>query len=168
MLSNSITVKSLNPALGAEVKGVDFRLPLTPEVVSQIHNAWMEYQVLVFPFQPISDKQHVAVTRYFGEPEVFHQNIIKSKFVKEIFRVSNTDENGNLMPPSDPIQQQLSSAKKWHTDSSYRAVPAMGSLLRGIEVSRTGGLTCFTNMYKVYDALSPKVRDLVDGKKCRH
>ena len=66
MLSNSITVKSLNPALGAEVKGVDFRLPLTPEVVSQIHNAWMEYQVLVFPSQPISDKQHVAVTRYFG------------------------------------------------------------------------------------------------------
>ena len=168
MLSNSITVKSLNPALGAEVKGVDFRLPLTPEIVSQIHNAWMEYQVLVFPCQPISDKQHVAVTKYFGEPEVFHQNIIKSKFVKEIFRVSNTDENGNLMPPSDPIQQQLSSAKKWHTDSSYRAVPAMGSLLHGIEVSRTGGLTCFANMYKVYEALSPKMRDLVDGKKCRH
>ena len=56
MLSNRITVKSLNPALGAEVKGVDVRLPLTPEVVSQIHSAWMEYQVLVFPCQPISDK----------------------------------------------------------------------------------------------------------------
>ena len=49
MVSKSITVKNLNPALGAEVKGVDFRLPLTSEVVSQIHNAWMEYQVLVFP-----------------------------------------------------------------------------------------------------------------------
>ena len=111
MVSNSIIVESLNPALGAKVKGVDFRSPLTPEVVSQIHNAWMEYQVLVFPSQSISDEQHVAVTKYFGEPEVFHQNIIKSKFVNEIFRVSNTDENGNLMPPSDPIQQQLSSAK---------------------------------------------------------
>ena len=104
MVSKSITVKSLDPALGAEVKGVDFRLPLAPEDASQIHNAWMENQVLVFPCQPISDKQHVAVTRYFGELEVFHQNIIKSKFVKEIFRVSNTDENDILMPPSDPIQ----------------------------------------------------------------
>tara|TARA_B100000676_G_scaffold296980_1_gene337990 strand:- start:221 stop:1096 length:876 start_codon:yes stop_codon:yes gene_type:complete len=168
MVSNSIIVESLNPALGAKVKGVDFRSPLTPEVVSQIHNAWMEYQVLVFPSQSISDEQHVAVTKYFGEPEVFHQNIIKSKFVNEIFRVSNTDENGNLMLPSDPIQQQLSSAKKWHTDSSYRKVPAMGSLLHGIEVSRTGGLTCFTNMYAVYEALSSKMRDIVNGKKCRH
>ena len=104
MVSKSITVKSLDPALGAEVKGVDFRLPLAPEDASQIHNAWMENQVLVFPCQPISDKQHVAVTRYFGELEVFHQNIIKSNFVKEIFRVSNTDENDILMPPSDPIQ----------------------------------------------------------------
>ena len=48
MVSKSIKVKSLDPALGAEVKGVDFRLPLAPEVVSQIQNAWMEYQVLVF------------------------------------------------------------------------------------------------------------------------
>ena len=46
---------------------------------------------------------------------------------------------------------------------SYRAVPAMGSLLHGIEVSRTGGLTCFTNMYKVYDVISKGVT-LVDGK----
>ena len=56
MVSKSITVKSLDPALGAEVKGVDFRLPRAPEVVSQTHNAWREYQVLVFPCQPISDK----------------------------------------------------------------------------------------------------------------
>ena len=41
----------------------------------------------------------------------FSSEYYQVKICKEIFRVSNTDENGNLMPPSDPIQQQLSSAK---------------------------------------------------------
>lgn len=163
-----VAIRSLHPALGAEILNVDFMRPLSPEVVETIHDAWMKFHVLIFPAQSISDEQHVIVTKNFGEPEVFHQNIIKSKFVKEIFRVSNTDENGNLMSQTDPIQQQLSSAKKWHTDSSYRQIPAMGSLLHGIEVSRTGGLTCFTNMCAVYEALPVDMRRLVDGKKCRH
>jgi len=163
-----IKVRKLHPALGAEVLNVDFRHPLNSVTVEKIHETWMEHQVLVFPNQAISDEQHVEVTKNFGEPEVFHQNIIKSKFVKEIFRVSNTDEDGNLMPQSHPIQQQLSSAKKWHTDSSYREIPAMGSLLHGIKVSRTGGLTCFTNMYAVYEALPKYLRVRVEGRKCRH
>ena len=128
----------------------------------------MDHLVLVFPGQAITDEQHVAVTRYFGEPEVFHQNMIKSRFVKEIFRVANTDEDGNLMPQSHPVQQQLSSAKKWHTDSSYRGKPAMGSLLHGVEVSRTGGMTCFTNMYAVYDALPADWKARVEGRRARH
>jgi len=165
---HELKIRSLHPLIGAEVTNVDFKEPLQSSIVEQIHKAWMEHQILVFPNQKISDEQHVAVTRNFGEPEIFHQSIIKSKFVKEIFRVSNTDENGRLMPQSDPIQKQLSSAKKWHTDSSYRSIPAMGSLLHGVEVSRTGGLTCFTNMYEVYDALPERLRTRVEGKKCRH
>ena len=163
-----LKIRRLHPLIGAEVTNVDFNEPLQRSCVEEIHQAWMDYQILVFPHQKISDEQHIAVTRNFGKPEIFHQSIIKSKFKKEIFRVSNTDEHGNLMPQSDPIQQQLSSAKKWHTDSSYRPIPAMGSLLHGVEVSRTGGLTCFTNMYEVYDALPEKLRKRIEGKKCRH
>ena len=163
-----LKIRRLHPLIGAEVTNVDFNKPLHKSFVEEIHQAWMDYQILVFPGQKISDEQHVAVTRHFGEPEIFHQNIIKSKFKKEIFRVSNTDEDGKLMPQSHPIQQQLSSAKKWHTDSSYRPIPAMGSLLHGVEISRTGGLTCFTNMCEVYDALPEKLRKRIEGKKCRH
>ena len=106
-----LKIRPLHNVIGAEVRNVDFKEPLQASIVEKIHQAWMDYQILVFPNQKISDEQHVAVTRNFGEPEIFHQSIIKSKFVKEIFRVSNTDENGRLMPQSDPIQQQLSSAK---------------------------------------------------------
>ncbi len=164
----SISIRKLHPAIGAEVREVDFTKPLSSTAITQIHQAWMKHHVLVFPEQAIDDSQHVAVTRHFGEPEVFHQSIIKSKFIKEIFRVSNTDEDGNLMSQTDPIQQQLSSAKKWHTDSSYRQNPAMGSLLHGIKVSRTGGLTCFTNMYAVYDALPSDMKEKIGARKCRH
>src|SRR5690606_21972591 len=94
-----LEVRRLNPALGAEVRGVDMRRPLDPETYAALHAAWMEHLVLVFPDQDITDQEHVAFTRQFGEPEIFHQTIIKSKRVPEIFRVANVDENGNLLPP---------------------------------------------------------------------
>jgi alpha-ketoglutarate-dependent taurine dioxygenase len=168
LAATDLTVTKMHPAIGARVEGVDFGQPQSVETIKAVKAAWMDNLVLVFPGQAISDEQHVEMTRHFGEPEIFHQSIIKSKFVKEIFRVSNTDEDGNLVPQSDPVQQQLSSAKKWHTDSSYRAWPAMGSLLHGVEVSRTGGITCFTNMYAVYEALSDELRAMVEGKRARH
>ena len=163
-----LTIRKLHPAIGAEVRAVDFSRPVGRDVMDAVHAAWMAHLVLVFPGQAISDEQHVAVTRYFGEPEEHHQRILKSKFVKQIFRVGNTDEDGNLLPPSNPVQMQLSSAKKWHTDSSFRPIPAMGSLLHGVEVSRTGGLTCFTNMYAVLEALPPAWKKMIEGRKARH
>ena len=107
-----LAVRPLHPSLGAEVRGVDFTQPLSDVTVEAIKGVWAEHLVLVFPGQPVSDEQHVAVTRYFGEPEVFHQNIIKSKTVAEIFRVANTDEDGKLMPPEHPTIKQLSGARR--------------------------------------------------------
>ena len=56
----------------------------------------------------------------------------------------------------------------WHTDSSYRPTPSVGSLLHGIEISRTGGITQFINMYMVYDELPDSLRRQVEGRKARH
>ncbi|MGZ0187973.1 MAG: TauD/TfdA dioxygenase family protein [Alphaproteobacteria bacterium] len=164
----TLTVEKLHPLIGAKITGIDFRDPINAATKAELNEAWMENLILVFPNQPLTDEEHVKATHAFGEPEVFHQNIIKSRFVPEIFRVSNVDEDDNLMMPEHPTMQQLGSARKWHTDSSYRPNPAMGSLLHGIEVSRTGGITCFTNMYAVYDALPEALRQKVEGKKARH
>jgi alpha-ketoglutarate-dependent taurine dioxygenase len=163
-----LQIRKLHPSLGAEVRSVDFNRPLPDATVAAIKQAWADHLVLVFPGQHVTDEQHVAVTRYFGEPEVFHQDIIKSKRVREIFRVANTDDDGKIMPPSHPTMRQLSGAQKWHTDSSYRERPAVGSLLHGIEVSRTGGITCFTNMYAVYEALPERLKAKVQGRRARH
>jgi taurine dioxygenase len=166
----TITVKPRHPALGAEVHGVDMRRPLDAATMQDITDAWMKHLVLVFPDQRISDAEHVAFTRHFGEPEIFHQTSLnlRSDRVKEIFLVSNVDEQDRLMKPSAPSQKQLSSSRQWHTDSSYRPMPSVGSLLHGIEISRTGGITQFINMYKVYDELPESLRRQVEGRKARH
>jgi len=161
-------VKALHPALGAEVRGLDMRAPLDRAAFDELHALWMRHLVLVFPEQRVTDGEHVAFTRHFGEPEIFHQQIIRSQRVPEIFRVSNVDDDGNLMPPEHPTVQQVSLAQLWHTDSSYRTVPCTGALLHGVEVSRTGGETQFTNMYRVYEALPDALRRQVEGRKARH
>jgi alpha-ketoglutarate-dependent taurine dioxygenase len=167
-MATRLTVRRLGEALGAEVRGVDARRPMDEETFRELHDAWMRHLVLVLPDQRVSDTEHVAFTRYFGEPEIFHQSIIKSKSVREIFRVSNVDEDGKLMPPTNPTVKQLNLSQLWHTDSSYRTMPCMGSLLHGIEVSRTGGETHFTNMYAVYEALPATLKRQVEGRKARH
>jgi len=166
----TITVKARHPALGAEVHGIDMRRPLDAEAVQAVIDAWTRHLVLVFPDQRITDQEHVAFTRNFGEPEIFHQTSLhlRSDRVKEIFLVSNVDGQGRLMRPSEPSQKQLSSSRQWHTDSSYRPTPSIGSLLHGIEISRTGGITQFINMYMVYDDLPDSLRRQVEGRKARH
>ena len=64
--------------------------------------------------------------------------------------------------------EQVNLGRRWHTDSSIRETPAMCALLHGVEISRTGGLTCFINMYAVYDALPGHLRDKVEGRRARH
>lgn len=163
-----LQVRRLHPSLGAEVRGLDFIAGIDEAKAEAVKAAWMEHLVLVFPGQPVTDEQHVAITRHFGEPEVFHQTIFKLKRVPEIFSVSNTDEDGNIMPPAHKTMKQLSAARQWHTDSSYRERPSVGSLLHGIEVSRTGGVTCFTNMYDVYEALPDRLKSRIEGRRARH
>jgi alpha-ketoglutarate-dependent taurine dioxygenase len=166
--ASRFSVRELHPALGAEVRGVDMRQQLDPDAFHDLHALWMKYLVLVFPGQHVTDDQHVAFTRHFGEPEIFHQTIIRSQRVREIFRVANVDEDNNLMAPDDPVAQQLSLAQFWHTDSSYRQIPCTGALLHGVEVSRSGGETQFTNLYEVYSALPPALKEQITGRRARH
>jgi alpha-ketoglutarate-dependent taurine dioxygenase len=72
------------------------------------------------------------------------------------------------MPPSHPTVQQVSLAQLWHTDSSYREMPCIGSLLHGVEISRTGGETQFINMYAVYDELPDSLKRQVESRRARH
>ena len=163
-----LTVRPLSPALGAEVTGLDLRQPPDPATLRALRAAWIEHLVLVLPGQAITDDQQIAFARGFGDLEVHHQRIIRSARAPEIFRVANVDEDGSLMPADHPSVAQVNLARRWHTDSSFRRVPCMGSILRGVEVTDSGGETCFTNMYPAYEALPGRLKQAVAGRRALH
>jgi len=163
-----LKIQTLHPALGAEVVGLDLAESMDDETFQAIRDAWMKHLVLAFPNQTLSDEQQITFSQRFGALEEHHQDIIKSRSSPQIFRVSNVNDEGNMMPSDHPSVAQISLAQRWHTDSSYRAVPSMGSILRGIEVTKEGGETCFSNMYMVYDALNPATKRRITGCRARH
>lgn len=158
-----IDTKQRHPLIGAEVRGVDLSRPLDPPTQRLVHDLWMQHLVLVFPDQAITDEQHIAFGRHFGELEVHVSVAHRSTRNVEIYRVSNVDEAGNIIPPKETAWQYVNLSWLWHTDSSFREVPSKGSILHGLEVTNAGGHTLFANMYAAYEDLSGTMKRRVEG-----
>lgn len=158
----TLEIEHRHPLLGTVVRGVDLGAPLDPATVSELHDLWMERLVLIFPGQPISDEQHIAFGRNFGELEVHPSLAHRSLQNQEIYRVSNVDEQGSIIPSGDASWQYLSQSWRWHTDSSFREVPSKGSILHGIETTNRGGDTLFANMYAAYAELPPDIKERIE------
>jgi alpha-ketoglutarate-dependent taurine dioxygenase len=151
-----------HPLIGARVSGVDLSAPLSAQTIQQLHDLWMRKLVLVFPQQAISDEAHIKFARNFGALEVHPSLSHRSSKNVEIYRVSNVDENDKIIPSQDSSWQYLSQSWRWHTDSSFRQVPSTGSILHGIETTRTGGNTLFANMYAAYDSLDASMQRRIE------
>jgi taurine dioxygenase len=157
-----------HPLIGAEVHGVDLSRPLDAATRTRIHDLWMQHLVLVFSGQSISDEQHIAFGRNFGELEIHVSVAHRSSRNAEIYRVSNVDEAGNIIPPKETAWQYINLSWLWHTDSSFREVPSKGSILRGLEVTNAGGNTLFANMYAAYDDLGAAMKQRIEGRWVVH
>jgi len=150
------------------VTGVDLTASLDQTTVRTIAEALSIRGVLVFPNQQITDADHVRFARCFGDVGAFRQQADRTSAVQEIFRAGNVDGAGNLLPP-DGVQAQLLKLNwSWHIDSSYRAVPTKGTILRGIEVTAEGGATMFANMVAAYEALPAAMKRRIHGLFARH
>jgi alpha-ketoglutarate-dependent taurine dioxygenase len=166
--SSKLTIKRRHPLIGTEVRGVDLAKPLDDATFAELSALWMEHLMLVFPDQPISDEQHIAFGRRFGDLEIHPSLAHRSSRNKEIYRVSNVDETGNIIPPKDTAWQYLNLSWLWHTDSSFREIPSKGSILHGIETTNAGGNTLFANMYAAYDDLTAEMKARIEGKWVIH
>jgi taurine dioxygenase len=153
--------------LGAEIRGVDLGR-VDDRAFRRIYDAWLEHLVLVFPEQNVTDQEQIAFARRFGELEIHPSREHRSSRHPEIYRVSNVDERGNIMPQESKGWRYMSLTWLWHTDSSFREVPSMGSMLHGIEVPPEGGDTLFANMYAVYDALRDDIQRRIRGLRVVH
>lgn len=149
-------------AIGAEVIGVDLSQPLDAATHRLVEDAWNRHSVLVFRGQQITEDQHIAFSRRFGELEehVLYQ-YLHPKY-PEIFIVSNVkDEAGRHVGAYD-------AGRYWHTDLSYMAVPSRGSILYAIEIPHADdgsvlGDTLWTSTAAAYDGLPEATRRRIDG-----
>lgn len=163
-----ISATARHALIGAEVHGLDLSRPLDPSTRARIHDLWMKHLVLVFPGQTITDEQHIAFGRNFGELEVHVSVAHRSSHNAEIYRVSNVDEAGNIIPAKETAWQYINLSWLWHTDSSFRQVPSKGSILHGLEITNAGGNTLFANMYAAYDDLDDAMKKRIEGRWVIH
>ncbi|MDA0820984.1 MAG: TauD/TfdA family dioxygenase [Proteobacteria bacterium] len=164
---NAITVHKLHPRLGAEIRGVDLAQSLSAEVFELIVRAFNEYSVLLFRNQAINDDQQVAFSQRFHELEKISFSLAaKNPYVYEL---SNIDEHGQILKSDAKKRTFLNVNARWHTDSSFKPIPAMASILSGREIPiHERADTDFASMRVGYDEIAVERRAALRGLMAVH
>jgi taurine dioxygenase len=150
---DEIGVRPLGVTLGAEIEGVDLA-NLDDATFAEVRRAWLEYKVVFFRSQQIDAPQQLAFARRFGELEE-HPFLAATESHDEIVRF----EKGEDVSGYENL---------WHSDVSWREAPALGSVLRAIDVPPLGGDTLFSDMITAYTDLDDEVKERIDGLHAVH
>jgi alpha-ketoglutarate-dependent 2,4-dichlorophenoxyacetate dioxygenase len=162
-----ITVTRLHPLFCAEIGGVDTGLPLDDATFAEIRAALDEHSVLIFHDQSLSDEGQIAFSKRFGPLEIAGKANpgVGTPFARQ----SNLDiETGAVIPAEDRRMIYQRGNYLWHSDSSFKAVPSLCSLLSARIVPPEGGNTEFATMHGAYDALPEDVKRKLDGLVAEH
>lgn len=149
-----IAVRPLGVTIGAEISGVSLREPLDDETFAEIDRAHLDYKVLFFRDQDLTAEEQVAFARRFGELEE-HPFLPAREGHAEIVRFAKDAETVGV-------------ENIWHSDVSFREVPALGAVLRAREVPPVGGDTLFADMVAAYEGLDDEVKARIDGLYAVH
>jgi alpha-ketoglutarate-dependent 2,4-dichlorophenoxyacetate dioxygenase len=165
-------IRQLHPLFVGEVSGIDITQPLTPDQAAAIEAGMDRYAVLVFHDQRFTDEQQVAFSRNFGEIErAVGSNVTADadrRLPPELADVSNLDKDHKPLARDDRRRMFNLGNQLWHSDSSFRAVPAKFSLLSGRNVTDDGGNTEFADMRAAYDDLDVRTKAEIEDLVCEH
>ncbi|MDT7952605.1 MAG: TauD/TfdA family dioxygenase [Acetobacteraceae bacterium] len=168
----TVSFEQLGPCFAARASGVDATRPLDTETIRRIEAGMDRYAVLVFPRQDLTDEQQVAFSECFGDLEATAGGNITKKedrrLNEKMADVSNLDKDGKPLARDDRRRMFNLGNQLWHSDSSFRAVPAKYSILSGRIVSTDGGNTEFADMRAAYDALDERTKAEVEDLVCEH
>jgi alpha-ketoglutarate-dependent 2,4-dichlorophenoxyacetate dioxygenase len=165
-------IRQIHPVFVGEVSGIDIARPLSRDEVAAIEAGMDRYAVLVFPDQRIADEAQMAFSRNFGQLEDARGGNITKPEDKRLQTgmndVSNLGRDGQ--PLDRNSRQRLFNLGNmlWHSDSSFRPIPAKYSLLSARVVNPTGGNTEFADMRAAYDALDADTKALIEDLVCEH
>ena len=152
----TLEVETLTPHIGAKVRGVDLSQPLTNEQARDVHQAWIDWKILVFPNQHLNRDQHKAFARRWGK---LHVHPMQPTYGgdEEVLVVKTTRDSA------------YTSGDGWHTDVTCDPVPPLGSMLYVTETPASGGGdTLFADMYLAYQMLSDPMKEFLDPLVAEH
>jgi alpha-ketoglutarate-dependent 2,4-dichlorophenoxyacetate dioxygenase len=170
-VASHVTITPLHPCLGARVEGVDLAGPVDEPAFRAIFDAFQEYSVLVFHDQRLADEPQMAFSRRFGPLETTIRGTGRENRLHEnLVDLSNLDPDHDerLMDWTDRRMVYQSGNQLWHTDSSFKPVPAMASLLSGREVPPAGGETEFVSLRHAWATLPDETRRRLEGRVAVH
>jgi alpha-ketoglutarate-dependent taurine dioxygenase len=149
--------KPLDASFGAIVHGVRLT-ELDDSEFSTLYDAWLEYALLVFPGQHLTNPQQIEFARRFGKLEF------------DLSAISNVKKNGTLRADdlSDDVVKVLKGNMGWHCDSTYMPVQAKGAVFTAHVVPKTGGQTGWADMRAAYDALDAATREQISDLRAHH
>jgi len=152
-----IRLQPISGSLGTIVQGVDLSEDLDEETYAEIKRALLENLVIFFRDQDITPEQQIAFGRRFGDLHI-HPFIPHLEAHEEILRLtSKSGSEGNL---------RLANA--WHPDLSYTNDPPLAGILWAGTVPSRGGDTMWVNLYKAYDTLSDRMKDIIGDMVAFH
>ena len=171
-----ISIRALRPsypAFAGEVSGIDITRPIGLVDVAAIEGGMDAYAVLAFRGQDLTDEQQLAFTLNFGALERYKTagHVRKredNRLGPGIADFSNLDKHGNIMSPEDRVWFFKLGDHLWHSDSSFRPVPAKYSLLSGRIIPSWGANTELADMRAAYDALDARTKAEVEDLVCEH
>ena len=168
----TIAIRQIHPVFVGEVAGVDLSRPLAPSEVAAIEAGMDRYAVLVFHDQKITDEQQMAFSRNFGAlEEARGGNITRPedrRLQVGMGDVSNLGRDGQPMDRASRQRLFNLGNMLWHSDSSFRVIPAKYSLLSARLVNPIGGNTEYADMRAAYDALDAETKTLIEDRICEH
>jgi alpha-ketoglutarate-dependent 2,4-dichlorophenoxyacetate dioxygenase len=157
--------------LGFRLAGIDASKPLAPAGVATVERAMDEHAVIVLPGQDITDEQQLAFTRNFGALEGGANSTVRDSELRldpAFADVSNLDKDGRKLVRDNKRRMASLGNRLWHSDASFRAVPAKYSILSGRIVPAEGPTTEFADMRAAYDALDATTKAEIEDLVCEH
>ena len=170
----TLTIQAIDPVsrpfFAGVVSGIDITKPLTQSEAQQIEAGMDQYGVLVFHDQPFTDETQMAFSRNFGELELATNNLRegKDRLGAHIADISNLDVNNNVLGRENRRRLFSLGTRLWHSDSSFKVVPAKYSLLSARIIPDADGNTEFADMRAAWDTLDPETQAECMPLICEH
>jgi alpha-ketoglutarate-dependent 2,4-dichlorophenoxyacetate dioxygenase len=163
-----ITIKRLHPLFVAEVTGIDLSAPVSREDFRAIWDAFNEHQILVFRDQHFTDNTQITFCRKFGELETMIAHPGNDWNPGQISVMSNLGKDGNFLPLDHPAMVHRTRNEEWHSDSSFKPVAALASMLAAHIVPPEGGNTDFASARAAYDDLPAERKAALENLTALH